>query len=487
MKINKILLIVPPAQTFKSYRDINPLPPMGLGYIASIVERMGAEAKILDCLLSGWDQIKEVDNMLIQVGLSDLEIKNIISEYQPDLVGINCQFSRQYKVYHNLFSIIKEVMPKCISIAGGPHVTVCPDEVLNDPNCDFVVIGEGEESFKDLVEALNNGNSFYHIDGLGWKTKDKTQINPKQKWIEDLDNIPFPAFHLMDLESYFGLSVSHGTRHRERFMPIMTSRGCPAKCSFCSAHRVWGRKYRTRSIGNVISEMKLFKDKYKIEEIMFEDDNVTANPKRAKELFSKMIKEKFEFVWDTPNGVGVWSMDTEMIDLMKSSGCIKLNFPVESGSQHVLDTIIKKPLKLTKVKELITHCKKIGLDYSMFLVVGMPGETIKDIWESFHFVANCDCFAPHISVATPYPGTELFEICSKNGLFTKEFSLNDLFIRSYMIKTSAWNDIDLKGILKKGKLYLKYREIVKNPKKILLYLIKTIKKPSKLISFFKNP
>ncbi len=486
MRIKKILLITPPALTFKSYRDINPLPPMGLGYIASIVEKMGAEVKILDCLLRGWDQTKEVDNILIRVGLSDLEIKNIIFEFEPDLVGINCQFSRQYKIYHRLFSLVKKAMPKCITVAGGPHTTVCPEEVLNDPNCDFVVMGEAEDSFKDLIEALNNDNSFNNIDGLGWKTKDKTQINPKQKWIEDLDTIPFPAFHLMDLESYFGLSISHGTRHKKRFMPIMTSRGCPARCSFCSAHRVWGRKYRTRSIGNVISEMKLLKDKYKIEEIMFEDDNVTANPKRAKELFPQMIKEKIDFVWDTPNGVGVWSMDTEMIDLMKLSGCTKLNFPVESGSQHVLDSIIKKPLKLTKVKELIAHCKVIGLDYSMFLVVGMPGETIKDIWESFHFAANCDCFAPHISVATPYPGTELFEICSKDGLFTKEFSLNDLFIRSYMIKTSSWNDVDLRNIVKKGKLYLKYKEIVRNPKNILLYLSKTIKNPSKMISFLKN-
>jgi len=485
--IKRVLLFIPPALTFKSYRDINPLPPMSLGYIASIVEKMGVEVKIVDCLLKGWNLEEEVDDILIRIGLSDLEIKNIIAEFEPDLVGINCQFSRQYKIYNHLFSLIKETIPKCITVAGGPHTTVCPEEVLNDPNCDFVIIGEGEESFKDLIEALNNNNPFNNIDGLGWKRKDVIQINSKQKWITDLDSIPFPAFHLMDLESYFGLSVSHGTRHRKRFMPIMTSRGCPAKCSFCSAYRVWGRKYRMRSVDNVISEMRFLKNEYKIEEIMFEDDNVTANPERAKEIFFQMIKEEFNFVWDTPNGVGVWSMDTEMIDLMKASGCIKLNFPVESGSQRVLNSIIKKPLELAKVKGLIAHCRAIGLDHSMFLVIGMPGESIKDIWESFNFAADCGCFAPHISVATPYPGTEIFDICSKEGLFAKEFALDDLFIRSYMIKTSAWNDADLRSILKKGKFYLKYKEILNDPKKILPYLSKAIKKPSKILSIFKNP
>lgn len=166
-------------------------------------------------------------------------------------------------------------------------------------------------------------------------------------------------------------------RHKKRFSPIITSRGCPAKCTFCSAYKVWGNRYRLRSVDNVIEEMRLLRDRYGVEELMFEDDNVTANPKRAKELFSRMIEEGFNFIWDTPNGVGVWSMDEEMLDLMKQSGCIKLNFPVESGSQYVLSNIIQKPLKLKKVVKLTEYCRKISLDYGMFLVIGMPGENLK--------------------------------------------------------------------------------------------------------------
>ncbi|OGL43674.1 MAG: hypothetical protein A2161_19470 [Candidatus Schekmanbacteria bacterium RBG_13_48_7] len=232
--------------------------------------------------------------------------------------------------------------------------------------------------------------------------------------------------------------------------------------------------------------MRLLKDKYGIKEIMFEDDNVTADAKRAKLLFSRMIEEGLDFVWDTPNGAGVWSMDEEMIDLMKKSGCVRLHFPVESGSQYVLNSIIKKPLNLERVKKLLKYCQKINLHHSMFLVIGMPGEKLSDMWESFKFAAECGCYTPHISVATPYPGTKLFEDCVKNNYFSKPFSLDDLFIRSFLIKTPDWNEEDLKRILFKGNLYLKLKSIILQPSKIIEYARKIISRPHRVIEFFKH-
>lgn len=485
MQLNRILLIAPPALTFKAYRDINPLPPMGLGYLASIAEQSGVEVKILDCLVHGWNHEEYVDEDLIRVGLSDEDIRNCIKEFNPDLVGINCQFSRQYKIYQQIFSLIKNIDPRIKVLAGGPHATVCPEEVLSDDSCDYLLLGEAEESFHQLIKALKQGSDIASVDGLGWKSAGVLAFNPKTKSIIDLDSIPFPAYQLMDLDKYFGLDVSHGERHKKRFCPIITSRGCPAKCTFCSAHQVWGHKYRTRSVENVIEEMRLLKDQYGIEEIMFEDDNVTADAKRAKQLFTRMIEEDFNFVWDTPNGAGVWSMDEEMIDLMKESGCVMLNFPVESGSQRVLKNIIKKPLDLDKVKRLIQYCKKVKLPHSMFLVIGMPGEKISDMWASFRFAAECKCFSPHISVATPYPGTQLFEECVQKGYFSKPFSLDDLFIRSYLIKTLDWREDDLKKILLKGNFYLKLKGLLDNPLNLIKYLYKIISKPSSLIRVLK--
>jgi magnesium-protoporphyrin IX monomethyl ester (oxidative) cyclase len=290
----------------------------------------------------------------------------------------------------------------------------------------------------------------------------------------------------MELERYFGLVASHGMRHKKRFSPIITSRGCPAKCTFCSAYRVWGNRYRLRSVDNVIEEMRLLRDRYGVEELMFEDDNVTANPKRAKELFSRMIDEGFNFIWDTPNGVGVWSMDEEMLDLMKQSGCIKLNFPVESGSQHVLTDIIHKPLNLNKVVRLTTYCRKIGMDYGMFLVIGMPGEKLADMWTSIRFAAYCGCYSPHISVATPYPGTKLFEDCMHNGYFVHEFTLDDLFIRSFIIKTPEWNEHDLRRILLKAYIYLSIRNMMNNPGALLIRIIEKLRSPISILKYLKS-
>lgn len=485
MKIERILLIAPPAYTRKTLRDINPLPPMGLGYLAAVAEKAGIQVKVIDCLVHGWEHEEQVDENLIRIGLSNDEIQKRIREFNPDMVGVNCQFSRQYKIYHQMFSLIKAIDSRIVVVAGGPHATVCPEEVLGDDRCDYLISGEGEESFRELIDVLRKDAAVSSIDGLGWKSEGRLIFNPKRKIIENLDTIPFPAYHLMELDKYFGLEASHGARHKKRFCPVITSRGCPAKCTFCSARQVWGNKYRMRSVDSVLEEMRLLKNQYGIEEIMFEDDNVTANAPRAKLLFSRMIEEGFNFAWDTPNGAGAWSMDEEMIDLIKKSGCVKLNFPVESGSQQVLKTIIQKPLVLDKVKKLALYCQKIDLDHSMFLVIGMPGEKITDMWSSFKFAADCGCFTPHISVATPYPGTQLYETCVKNGYFSRPFSLDDLFIRSYLIKTPDWNEQDLKKMLFKGKLYLLLRSILAHPSLFFTYLGQILIQPSRIVRYFK--
>ena len=485
-KIKKVLLIVPPAVTFIGARDINPLPPIGMGYLAAIGEKMGLEVRILDCLIRGWNREEKVSETLVRVGLSDEEIKRHISDFDPDVVGIGCSFSRQHELYLHVFDLVKRVNPEYITVAGGAHVTVCTEDILSHPACDFVIIGEGEESFKNLLMSLDLGRSMESIDGFGWKNNGKIVINPKTRWIEDLDSIPLPAYHVMELERYFALDVSHGVRHENRFCPIITSRGCPAKCTFCSAQRVWGNRYRTRSVGSVLEEMKLLKTRYGIKELMFEDDNVTADPNRAKELFSAMIREKLNFAWDTPNGVGVWSIDEAMLDLMKASGCVQLNFPVESGSQRVLREVIRKPLNLSRVRTLIAYCKEIRLDYGMFLVIGMPGETMAEMWETFLFAASCGVYNPHISVATPYPGTVLLETCLKNGYLENEFDFEDLFIKSFMIKTPSWNRGDLEKILLRGRLYLKFREAICDPVNFAFWLAKKMVKPRQLFAHIRK-
>jgi len=487
-KIEKVLLFVPPAFTFKDRIDINPLPPLGLGYLGAVLENNGIEVKVVDCIVEGWHRRIEVEKNILRIGLPFEKIEEIIRSYSPDIVGVNSLFTVQRKNAGEIYKIAKKVDKNIISIAGGGHPTVMPELVLSDENVDYVVIGEGEDTIIDLIGVIEGEKNISDLDGVGYKENDKIKIILKTKFIRDLDEIPFPARHLLNMEKYIGLKDSHGTRRKERFSPIVTSRGCPARCSFCSAYRVWGRKYRTRSPENVISEMKQIKEKYGIEELMFEDDNLTMNPIRAERIFDLMIQEKLNFVWDTPNGVAVFALNERLIDKMKESGCYTLNLALESGSQYVLDNIIKKPVRLDKAKTLAKYAKSIGLNVGLYLIMGLPGETELQIAESFKLAKELEIYSPFISIATPYPGTELYEICKKNNYLKSDFSLDDLFIKSYSISTPAWDGEKLKRIVEKNCKVLTRDDYKKHPHKLFLNALRVLfrnplKFPQKVLNF----
>ncbi|MBW8015818.1 MAG: B12-binding domain-containing radical SAM protein [Planctomycetes bacterium] len=488
--IKKALLFIPPAFTFKSELDINPLPPLGLGYIAAVLQQQGIEVKIVDALMMGWHTRVDIDNDLIRIGLSFADIHKIILDYGPDMVGINSLFTKQRNNAHEIFRLAKEVNPEIITVSGGAHPTVLPEMVLADKNVDFVVLGEGEDSILDILKIIEGSADNLQLDGIGLKKDGETIIYPKTRYIQDVDSIPFPAWDVMNMDLYFGLGASHGKRLHSRFMPIMTSRGCGAGCTFCSAHRVWGKSYRMRSAENIIEEMRVLKDKYGIKELMFEDDNLTMNVKRAEKIFDLMINENFNFAWDTPNGVAAFALTESIILKMKQSGCYQMNLALESGSQYVLDSIIKKPLKLHKVKPLIEYAKKIKLGVSIYLIIGMPGETLDQIQETFRLAKDMEVYHPHISIATPYPGSELYETCVKNEYISREFNLDDLFIRSFCITTDDWNGEDLKRALKNGRKYLLKAKYKKHPHMLAVDLFpKFLKDPvgftAKVINFFK--
>ena len=471
--IKKVLLFTSPVFTFENNIDVNPLPPLGLAYLGAILENSGIAVRIFDCLAEGWNNRTKVADNIIRIGSSFDEIEDVIRDFEPDIVGVNSLFSKQEKNARQIYDIVKKVNQNIITIAGGAHPTVLPELVMSDENVDFVVLGEGEETIVDLIKAIEGKEDISNLEGVGYKNNGQAIIIPKTKFIEDLDKLPFPARHLLNMEKYFGLKASHGTRTRRRFSPIITSRGCPAKCTFCSAKKVWGRKFRSRSPENVIAEIKLLIDEYQIQEIMFEDDNVTFDAKRAAKIFDSMIEEKLDVTWDTPNGIAAWTLTEELIDKIKESGCNRLNFPIETGNQYVMDNIIKKPLKLEKVKPLVKYARGIGLDVGLFLVIGMPGETEDQIWDSFHIAKELEVYSPHISIATPYPGSELYDLCIENKYLEDSFSLDDLFIKSFCISTENWDGKKLKEIYSKGQRFLLVSLLKKHP---VVFLKKVLRK-----------
>lgn len=482
-----MLLFVPPAFTFKDNPDINPLPPLGLAYLAAVLEKENIEVKIVDCLMEGWHNRAEIKDGIVRVGLGLDEISEIIRGFSPDIVGVNNLFTRQRENGHAIYKLAKEISGDILTVAGGAHPTVMPEAVLSDKNVDFVVLGEGEQAFIDLIRAIEGEEGVPCLDGIAYRDNGSVKLIPKTRFIQDLDALPFPARHLLAMEKYFGLKSSHGMRRCARFSPIITSRGCPIGCAFCSAHRVWGRPFRKRSAQNVIREMVELKTKYGIEELLFEDDNVTLDVKRSNEIFDLMIKEELGFKWDTPNGVAAFSLDEPTIDKMKAAGCYKLNIAVESGNQAVLKNILNKPVDLKKVRRLVKYAQGIGLDVNIFLIIGMPGETIQQMRDSYRFAEDLGLYNPFVSVATPYPGSELYEVCRKKGYIRDAYSMDDLYITSCSISTEQWDGEDVRRIFREEYKRLQFNFYKMHP---LLFLrkaaLKAAKDPAALLKEGKN-
>lgn len=473
-RIKRVLLVTPPAFTFKNTLDINPIPLLGPAYLASVLEGLGIEVRIYDSLIEGWETRQDVNDGLIRIGSSYKEIEDLIRNFNPDMVGVSNLFSRQYNNAHKIYEIVKNVSPDIITVAGGAHPSALPFLVMQDKNVDFVIIGEGEKTIQDLIEHLENKKPIEDLDGIAFRRDNKPIVISKKYFIENLDSLPFPARHLLNMNKYFGLESSHGRRRHKKFSPLITSRGCPAKCIFCSAHCVWGRQYRSRSIDNIIKEMYQLKNEYGIKELMFEDDNVTLDIARASRLFDAMIEEKLNFDWDTPNGVAAFALNNDLIAKMKDAGCYKLNIAVESGNQRVLSQIIKKPLNLKKVESLVKFAKRIGLEVGIFLILGLPGETIENMKESLCFAQRLGIYDPFISIATPYPGSDLYKLCLEKGYISNGYDFDKLFITSFSISTENWKSEDVKRVYRRGYLSFKRHFYIRHPFLCLKEIIKKL-------------
>ncbi len=316
------------------------------------------------------------------------------------------------------------------------HPTVMSKKILEDSNLDYVVRGEADYTFLELIDRLNKNQSVKNIDGLAFKIKGKIYVNEKKKFIENLDELPFPARDLLPIKNYFEAGLSHGfVLENKKNMNIITSRGCPGRCVFCSVHLIWGRKFRKRSPENVLSEIEHLKKTYEIKHIQFEDDNLTFDKERAKKIFQGMIDKKLNLKWNTPNGVAAYTLDEKTLSLMKKAGCYMVKFGIESGDEIVLKKIIHKPQNLKNIEKLIKHCKKIGLEVGAFFVIGFPEETKEQIQKSFDFPYKAGLNYVEYSMATPHYATELYETCKKNNQLKENFNAGGLYARSCNIKS----------------------------------------------------
>ena len=430
-------LLIQPPYTFKEDIPLVVQMPLGLACIAAVARERGHEVQILDCLAEGYNQPRRRAGWT-RYGLVPAEIKRRIRAARPQVVGVSNLFTMQSHNAELICRLAKECDPDIVTVLGGTHPTIRPAAALASSRVDFVLRGEADHSFTHLLDALQSGGDLAAVDGLCHRDRHgELRINEKTSFIDDLDALPFPARDLLPLELYWRARLVHGFNLRgRRNFNVVTSRGCPASCAYCNIRPLWGKRFRARSPQNVVAELQHLKATHGADHVQFEDDNLTCDLDRAKELFRLMAP--LGLPWNTPNGVSLWRMDRQCLELMRAAGCYYVRFGIESGSQQVLTELMHKPLDLKEALPLIPHARSLGMKVCGFFVVGTPGETRAQIQRSFDLPHEVDMDWVEYSIATPHWGTRLREQARQGG-HLRPHRLQDLYSRRGNIDTEEFS------------------------------------------------
>jgi radical SAM superfamily enzyme YgiQ (UPF0313 family) len=385
--MSKILLINPPSGTK------TPLLPLGLAYIAAVLEKNKIPAEVLDA-----DALQ----------LSDKEIEKKLLEIKPEIVSLT-MMTATFQPSKALIKLIRKTLPKAAIIAGGTHPSALPLKTLQDiPELDIAIIGEGEITFLEIIKALKDKKNLQEIKGICYRKKNKPVCNPPREPIEDLDSLPFPARDKFPLEKY-KTHPPYGKRNP--YMHLITSRGCPFGCAFCSK-AVFGRKLRMRSAVNVADEIEYLIKKYKVKEIKFYDDDFTLNMKRAEEICDEILKRKIKIPWSCATRVDL--VNEKLLKKMKKAGCWLISYGVESASQDLLNTI-NKGITIAQIEQTFKWTRAANIKTLAYFMIGLPGETRKTIEESIKFAKRINPDFVNWSLTTIFPATPLEKIAKERA------------------------------------------------------------------------
>ena len=369
-------------------------PPLGLGYLASVLKvKGGHEVSLYEAArgsLSGMDSLVD-----------------FLKEKTPGVVGVQV-YSMDLPVVKEYLRTIKEWNPETVTILGGPHPSSIPVETFEyfGSDLDFLLCGEGEYGFLNFVNRIEEGASdFSGVRGLAWPGEDGAIVRNKTELIEELDELPWPAWELMAPDSY-GHAPLGGVSKNFPVAPIIVSRGCPYICTFCAAKTVYGDGFRYRSIDDVIEEIRFLKKDFAVKEIMIQDDNITFKKDVIMEFCEKIAPLEIE--WNCLNGIRLNSLDGEIVRAMKGAGCHAVAVGIESGSQKILHDMNKK-LKIETIREKIGLLSENGMKVTGQFIIGYPTETREDVLKTIRFAKELPIQLAAFASFMPLPGSKIYD------------------------------------------------------------------------------
>jgi anaerobic magnesium-protoporphyrin IX monomethyl ester cyclase len=384
----KVTLVNPPYP--QNAHSHPPFIPLGLAYLGAVAEQAGHEVTIIDC------QAEK---------LTTATFRQRISQQNPDVIGVTAT-TLLYKSAKKILETAKEQHPNATTLIGGSHVSFWDENALNEsPSIDVIVRREGELTFLELLQQMEAEETFKGVLGTTFRASDGKIIrNEDRPFLQDLDTLPSPAYHLLPLEAF--------RRMGKTIFPLVTSRGCVYWCDFCSTVRMFGRSYRMRSAKNVVDEMEMLHNKYGESQFTFYDDAFTLNRQHVLQMCEDIKARKLNITWDCETRVDM--VDEELLTAMYNAGCITVWFGVESGSEKILCQMNKK-IKLDETRQAFKTAQKVGLMTIASAVIGFPSETEETAWETINFINSLNPDDIGFYVATPYPGTPMYEQVIKNG------------------------------------------------------------------------
>jgi anaerobic magnesium-protoporphyrin IX monomethyl ester cyclase len=331
-------------------------------------------------------------------------MRNGLASFNPEIVGIGSMTPTIASALKSA-RVAKEACPDATVIMGGPHATFMSSQILADePAVDVVVRGEGEETLLEIAQKSPNMQNLGDVKSVVFRIEGEIIQTPTRPFIQDLDALPRPAYHLVPLDKYRILG--------RKLLPIMSSRGCPFQCSFCVASQMFGARFRGRNPKNVLDEIEWLRDEYGAEGITFQDDTLTFDRKRILDICDGIIDRKIELPWGCGTRADV--VNREILAKMRKAHCDEVCFGVESGCQRIRDAI-KKKVTTDQCENAIKWTKEVGIFVTVSVILGYPGENRETLQQTLDFVRKVEPDDVYLNLATPYPGTELRALVESNG------------------------------------------------------------------------